>query len=122
MHSDNADGSELQEIRRQRVRLRGVLQPEFRRIHIQLLGDLIDLNFLAESRLHGAVSALGSAGRLIRERAATLKLVPRNVIGRRLKRAGIESARHSVRTVRAAVDQSLQMHPGESCRLCSRRS
>ena len=79
----------------------------------ELLGDLVELHFLAEARLRRAVAALGSARRLVGEDAACLEAVAGQLVGHRLQCAGVEGARDAVRPVAAAVDQRLQMHPCE---------
>src|SRR6267378_4484023 len=60
-----------------------------------------------------AVTALGPAGRLVRESAAALIAIARNVIGGGLQCSGVERARNSVRAIRAAVNQCLEMHSGD---------
>ena len=54
-----------------------MLQPQLGRIHAELLGDLVELHFLAEARLRRAVAALRAAGRLVGEVAAGLELEAR---------------------------------------------
>ena len=56
------------------------------------------------------MSALGSAGRFVREGAAALIAIARNVVRGGLQRAGVERAGNSVRAIRATVDQRLEMH------------
>ena len=77
------------------------------------LGDLVELNLLAEAALRRAVSALGPARRLVGEDAAALKVIRRDVIGHRLQRAGVERAGDAVRAVGAAVEQRLDVHAGD---------
>jgi hypothetical protein len=84
-----------------------------RRIHAELLGDLVELDLLAEARLRRSVPALRAARRLVRERAAGLEPVARNLVGHRLQHAGVERARDAIRAVAAAIDQRLQADAGE---------
>src|SRR5262249_22489301 len=88
-------------------------EAELRRIERERLGNLVELNLLAEAALRGAVAPLGSARRLVREDPAALKLICGNVIRDRLQGAGIESAGDAVRSVRAAVEHRLHVHPGD---------
>ena len=111
-----ADGADAQVVRRQRVRLLDDAEAEVGGIDGEALGDLVELNFLAEAALRRAVSALGAARRLVGEDAAALELVARDVIGDRLQRAGVERAGDAVRAVGAAVEQRLQVHAGDACR------
>src|SRR5437879_13150971 len=104
------DGSEAEEIRRHCVRGFHDAEPQIRRIDLQFLSDLVELDFLAEARLRGAMSALGSARRLVGEGAAALITIARNMIGRGLQRARVKTACDSVTTIGATVDQRLQMH------------
>ena len=106
-----ADRADAQVICGQRVRLLDDPQPEIGRIDRQPLGDLVQLNFLPEAALRRSVSAFGSAGRLVREHAATLKPVRGNLVGHRLERAGVEGARDAVRSIRAPVEQCPHLQP-----------
>src|SRR5437016_3998796 len=65
-------GSQAEKICRQSVWGFHDAQSQIRRVNLQLLGDLVELHFLAEARLRSAMSTLRSAGRLIREGAAAL--------------------------------------------------
>src|SRR5262245_2939242 len=58
-------------------------KPQFRRIPLQELRNLVELHLLAEARLRRAVTALGAAGRLVREDATSAKPIPRDVVGDR---------------------------------------
>ena len=107
------DRADAEPVRGQRVRLRHDVEPQLRRIQPEPLGDLVELHLLAEARLRRAVSALGAARRLVGEDARALELVARQLVGHGLERAGVEGARDAVRTVAAAVDQRLQVHPGQ---------
>src|SRR5260370_538315 len=57
-----------------------LVEPQLGRVHAELLGDLVEMDFEGEARLGRAVSALGAAGRLVGERSCALKLVPWDVI------------------------------------------
>ena len=104
------DGSQSHVIRSHRARCFDDAKPQLGRIDFQFLGNLVQLHFLPESRLRCAMSAFRPAGRLVRESSAALKAIAWNVIRRRLQRAGVERARHAVRSVRAAINQRLQVH------------
>src|SRR5213079_2051770 len=56
-----ADGADAQIIRGERVRLFDDAQAQFRRVELQLLCNLVELNFLAEPALRRAVSAFRAA-------------------------------------------------------------
>ena len=58
------------------------------------------------------MSTLRSARRFIRESAATLITIARDVIGSSLQRASVKGAGNSVRAVGAPVNQRLEMHSG----------
>src|SRR5947207_10069431 len=60
-----ADGADSQIVGGERVGLFGDAEPKIGRIEGQPLGDLVDLNFLAETALWRAVSALGPARRFV---------------------------------------------------------
>src|SRR2546421_7855083 len=107
------DGSQAEKVCRQGVWGLNDAEAQIRRVNLQLLGDLVELDFLAEARLRSAMSALGSAGRLVREGAAALIAIARNVIRGGLQCAGIKRACDSVRAVGATVDQRLEVHSGD---------
>src|SRR6185503_9226873 len=90
-----------------------MLAPDLNRIHSQLLGDLVEVNFERVTRLRRAVPALWTTRRLVRERTQTLKLVTRHVIRDGLQRAGVERARHAATAIRAAVEKRLEVHRGD---------
>ncbi len=113
MHCGEADRADLQPVRRQRVGFHDHPEAQLRRVASELLGDLVELDLLAEARLRRAVAALGPARRLVGEDARGLELVARQLVGYRLQRSGVEGARDAVGAVAAAVDQRLQVHPGE---------
>ena len=102
-----------QKIGRYRVRRFQNAQAQICRVHFEFFGDFVELHFLAKARLRRAVTAFGSARRLVGERAAAFIAVARNMIGGRLKSARVVSAGNSIRTIRAAVDQRPQMHAGD---------
>src|SRR5439155_22150041 len=77
---------------------------------LQSLRDLVHLYFLSKAWLDRAVPALWAARRLVREGAATAKAVALHAICSGLQRAGVKRARHAVRSIRAAIDQRLQVH------------
>src|SRR5581483_11215450 len=68
-------GAEPQIIGRHRIGGLHDAQPEIGRIHRGFLRNFIQLYFLTETGLHGAVTAFWSAGRLVRERAASAKAI-----------------------------------------------
>ena len=105
--------ADAQPVRGERIRLGDHAQAQLRRVELELLGDLVELHFLAEARLRRAVAALGAAGRLVGEGAAGLELETRQLVGHRRQHAGVEGARRTVRAVAAAVEQRLQVHGGE---------
>ena len=108
-----ADGADPQVVRGQRVRLLDDSQAQIGRIDRERLGDLVELNLLAEAALRRAVAALRPARRLVREDAAAFEVVRRDVIRDGLQRAGVERAGDAVRAVRAAVEQRLHVHAGD---------
>ncbi len=108
-----ADRAHLEPVRRERIGLHDHPEAQLRRIHAELLGNLVELDFLPEARLGGAVAALGPARRLVGEDARGLELVARQLVGHGLERSGIEGARDAVGPVAAAVDQGLQVHAGQ---------
>src|SRR5450759_3627615 len=81
-----SDGADAKIVRGQRAWLLRDAQTEVGRVDGQLLRDLVDLDFLTETRLWRAMSALGTTRRLVREDAAPLKLVCRDVVRDRLQR------------------------------------
>ena len=82
-------------------------------VELEFFGNFVELDFLAEARLDGAMAAFGAAGRLVGEGAAALKAVARDVVGGGLQRAGVKGAGDAVGAVAAAVDQRLEMHSGD---------
>ena len=108
-----ADRADLEPVRGERIGLRHHSQAQLGGVHAELLGDLVELDLLAEARLRRAVAALGSARRLVGEDARRFEAVARQLIGHGLERAGVEGARDAVRTVAAAIDERLQVHAGE---------
>src|SRR5467141_680019 len=56
------------------------------------------------------MSALRSTGRFVREGAAALIAIARDVVRRGVQCAGVELAGNSIRAVRATVDQRLEVH------------
>src|SRR5258708_5319093 len=105
------DGAETEEICRHGVWGFDDAEPQIRRVDFQFLSNLVELDFLAEAGLGSSMSALRSAGRFVCERAAALVAIAWNMIGGCLQRAAIESTRHAIGAVGAAVDQRLKMHP-----------
>src|SRR5207247_8375601 len=105
------DRADAQVVGGERVRALDDLQAHLRRIERQRFRDLVDLDFLSEAALRRAVSALGSARRLVREHAAAVETIRGDVIRDGLQRTGVEGARDAVRSVRAAVEQRFDFHP-----------
>ncbi len=62
------------------------------------------------TRLRCAVSTFGPARRFIGESAQALELVTRNVVSDRLQGPGVESARHSITAIGAAIKKRFEMH------------
>src|SRR5260370_33389256 len=73
------DGSEAEKIRRHGVRRFDYAEPQIRRINLEPLRNLVELDFLTEARLRSAMSALGSAGRFVGEGTAALIAGARDV-------------------------------------------
>ena len=107
------DGAQAQIVGRQRFRLFDDAQAKVCGVEAERVGNLVELNLLAETALRRAMASLRPAGRLVREHAATLKPVRRDVVRDRLQRAGVERARDAVRSIRAAVENGLHFHPGD---------
>src|SRR6185436_5460935 len=84
-----------------------------RRIQLQLLGDLVQVNFQSITRLWCPVSSLRTTRRLVGKRAQPLKLITRHVIGDSLQGTGVERAGHPVTAVCPAIKIRLEMHPGD---------
>src|SRR5581483_6255648 len=108
-----SDGADAQPVGRDRIRLGEHAEPQLRRVLAQALGNLVELDLLSEARLWRAMAALRAAGRLVREDARRFELISRQLVGHGLQGAGVEGARHAIGAVAAAVDQRLQMHPGQ---------
>src|SRR5579884_850715 len=92
------------------IRFDGISGSHIRRVETKVLGNFVELALDGESRLHGAVTALWSAGRLVREDAATVKPVARHVVRQRIKGSGVVGRRNPVRAVRAAVESRSEVH------------
>ena len=86
------------------------LEAQLRRVELQLLGDLVDVDFEGEARLRRTVAALGTARRLVGEGACALEAVAGNVVGHGLQRARVIGARYAVGAVAASVEQRAEMH------------
>ena len=105
-----AHRADLEPVRGERVGRDEMLEAQLRRIHGQLLGDLVELHLEREPRLWGAMAALGSAGRFVGECSCALKLVPWHVIRHRLQRARVVRAGDAVGAIPAAVQERLEVH------------
>ena len=108
-----ADTAYLQVIGRQRPRLLDHVETQFGRVNFQPIRDLVELYFLAEAGLNGAVAALRPARGLVGEHPAGIEGIARQVVGDRLQHRRIERAGDTVGTVSAAVQQGLQVHGGQ---------
>ena len=108
-----AVAADLEPARGERIGLGDHVEAQIGRIQLELFGDLVQLDFLAEARLRRAVAALGTAGRLVREHPAGIELEARQLVGERRQHAGVEGARRTVGAIGAAVEQGLQVHAGE---------
>src|SRR5437016_394157 len=82
----------------------------FCRIESQLIGDLVHLDFLSPSGLGSAMPALGTAGCLVGKDSNGFETIVRQCVGRGLKDARIKSTRHTMSTVRSAVEYRPMMH------------
>src|SRR6267142_1164286 len=82
-------------------------------VDFQFLSDFVELNFLTEAGLDGAMAAFWSARRFVGKGAATLETIARDVVGGGLQRTGIKSAGDAVGAVAAPIDQRLEMHSGD---------
>src|SRR5579885_1249852 len=103
-------GAEPQIIGRHRIGGLHDAQPDLGGVHREFLRNFIELYFLAETRLHGAVTAFWSAGRLVRERAASAKAIARNVVGGSLQSSRVVGTCYAIGAVGAAVDERLEIH------------
>ena len=108
-----ADRRDAQVVCRQRVGPFGDAQAKVGGVDLEPLGDLVELNLLAEAALRRPVTALRAAGRLVGEDPAAVEAVPRDVVRDRLQRAGVEGAGDAIRSVRAAVEQRLKVDAGQ---------
>src|SRR5207245_1058280 len=88
-------------------------KPQVGWINLEFLSDLVELNFLAETRLWSAMATFGAAGWFVGESAATLIAVTGDVIRGGLQCSGVKRAGDSVRAVGTAVDQRLEMHSSD---------
>ena len=68
----------------------------------------------SEARLRGAVAALGTAWRFVREDAAAFEPVGGDIVRHGLERAGVEGGGDAVRAVRSAVECAPKMHRGDA--------
>src|ERR1700754_1432603 len=83
------------------------------RVELQLLGNLIELDFERIAWLRRAVSAFWATWRFVGERADALKLIARYVISNGLQRAGVERARDTITPISPAVEIRLKVHCGD---------
>ena len=75
-----------------------------RGIEAELRGDLVEVDLEGKAGLRRPVAALRAAGRLVREDAAALELVPGDPVGHGLERARVEGRGDAVGAVRPAVE------------------
>ena len=108
-----ADRPDAQVVGGQAVRRSDDAQPQVGRVDGQPLGNAVELHLLPETALGRAVTTLRTAGGLVGEDAASPEPVGRDLVGHRLQRAGVERARHAVRSIRAAIEQRLQVDAGD---------
>ena len=80
------------------------------RIEIQLLGNLVEVNFQRITRLRRSMSSLRTARWFVCEHARALKLVARHLVRHGLQRAGVERAGDTVTSVGAAVEKRFEVH------------
>src|SRR5207245_5003347 len=96
-----------------RVGLDEIAPLELHRVEPDVLGDLFQVQLEGEARLWRAVTALGTARRLVGEHPAALESVRGDVVGHGLQRASIEGRGDAIRPVRAAVERALEVHRGD---------
>src|SRR5207253_7895408 len=70
-----AHRADLEPVRGERVGRDEMREPQLRRIHSQLLSDLVEVDLECEPRLRRAVAPLRTTRWLVRERSCALKLV-----------------------------------------------
>ena len=78
--------------------------PHLRGVESERFRNPVEVDLEGKPGLRRAVAALRAAGRLVREDAAPLELVPRDPVGHRLERARVEGGRDPVRAVRPPVE------------------
>ncbi len=84
--------------------------PHLRRVELEIFRDPVELAFHGEARLRSAVAALGAARRLVREDARAAEAVRGHFVSDGLQRAGVVRTGDAVRTVRAAIEERLEIH------------
>src|SRR5438067_4221258 len=87
-----------------------MLTTHFSRIEIQVLRNLVEMNFQRVTRLWRAVPTLRPARRFVREDAHALKLVARQFVGHGLQSTGVEGARYTVTSVCSAIKERFEVH------------
>ncbi len=92
-----------------RVLAQEVAPAQLDRIEAELLGELVELHLEREARLHPAVAALGSAGRLVGEHARRVEAVGGEVVRPGQELARVVRGDQAEGRVRAAVDQDLRV-------------
>ena len=107
------DRLDVHVVRGDRVRLLDDFEAKLGWVERQGFRDLVELDFLAETRLGRPVPALRAARRLVGEHPARFEPVTGNAIGHGLESARIKRRRHAVRAVSPAVDECLQVHRGD---------
>src|ERR1700730_3867203 len=107
-HAANAfgeiDGAQAEKIGGYRVGRFDDAQAKLGGVNLELLGDLVELDFLTEARLDSAMAAFRATGGLVGEGAATLKAIAGDVIRRGLQCAGVESAGNAIGAIGTTVD------------------
>ena len=76
-----------------------------RRIEIEFFRDFVEMNFERVAWLGRAVPSFRTARRFVGKDAQAVELVTRHFISDGLQSAGIESARHSITPVGAAIQE-----------------
>src|SRR6267378_5837153 len=107
------DGTQAEIIGRHRIGRFDDAEAQVGGVEFEFLGDFVELNFLAEARLDGAMAALWPARGFVGEGAAALEAIARDVVGGGLQRTGIKGAGDTVGAVAATIDQRLEMHSGD---------
>ena len=108
-----AGGRDREVVDRLAVGRHGVAMAHLGGVEAEALGDPVQVDLEGKAGLGSPVTALRPAGRLVREDAAALELVPRDGIGHGLERARVEGRGHPVGTIRPAVEERPELEGGD---------